>query len=65
MSSPAFPVQPKLFVTLASTHYASGLVLDLVNCGVRPQSPQQLFRTKRMVMPPVAQQADVMCIYEM
>ena len=44
----AFPEQPKRFVTLASTHCASGLISDLVNCGVRPQSLQQLLHTKRL-----------------
>jgi len=61
----AFPEQPKRFVTLASTHCASGLISDLVNCGVRPQSLQQLLHTKRLIMPTFTVQRDVVLVYEM
>ena len=65
MSTPALPLQPKLFVTLASTHCASGLVSDLVNCGVGPYTFQQLLHTERTVMTALAEQANVMLVYEM
>ena len=64
MFSPAFRVQPKLFVTLASTHCASGLIRDLVNCGLRPQSLQKRLHTERTVVTTFAEQADVMLVYE-
>jgi hypothetical protein len=65
MSSSTFPVQPKLFVTLASTDSASGFFSDLVNRCVGPQTFQQLFHAKRTVMTAFAKQANVMLVYEM
>ena len=63
MSSLAFPVQPKLFVTLSSTHCASDRIGDLVNLYVGPQKIHQLLYTERTVMTALAEQRDVMLIY--
>jgi len=64
MCSPTFPVQSKLFITLAYTHCASGLIGDSINRCVRPHTFQQLLHTERTVVTTLAEQADVMLVYE-
>jgi hypothetical protein len=65
MSSPAIPVQPKLFVPLSSTNFASYLISNLVNCGFGAQTFKQLLHTTRTVMTALAEQAYMLRVYEM
>jgi len=60
-----FPKQPQILVTQTPTLCASGSISYLVNRCVGAQTIQQLLHTKRLIMPTLTEQRDVVLVYEL